>query len=221
MKIAVVTGSSRGIGREIAAGLKKAGLKVIGTQRTPSDNSDNDIALELSSRASIEHAAEKISGMVDHIDILVNNAAVLLDDEGQELNADMSDLLSETLKTNVVGTHLLTEHLLPLLRKSPDGARVINLSSLAGQLTSMDAFAPAYSISKTALNALTRQQAAHHRAEGITFNCMSPGWCRTEMGGPSAPRTPAEGAQTALWLALKAPSELSGKFFADNEEIPW
>lgn len=221
MKIAVVTGSSRGIGREIAAGLEKAGLTVIGTQRTPREKFDNDVALELSSRTSILQAAKEIASMVDHLDVLINNAAVFLDEERFTLNDETTDLIGESLKINVLGTHLLTESLLPLLRKSPTGARVINLSSLAGQLSSMDTFAPAYSISKTALNALTRQQAAHHQKDRICFNCMSPGWCRTEMGGPNAPRTPAEGAETALWLALEAPADLTGRFFADKQEIPW
>lgn len=220
MKIAVVTGSSRGIGREIAAGLKQAGLTVIGTQRSPGDDSP-DIALELSDRSSIEAAAAKISGMVDHIDILVNNAAVLLDGPEHELNAGMTDIIADTLTTNVVGTHHLTEQLIPLLSKAPEGARVINLSSIAGQLNTMAGFAPAYSISKTALNALTCQQAACHGKKGIVVNSMSPGWCRTAMGGDDAPNTPADGAQTALWLALEAPAHLTGKFIADKEEVPW
>lgn len=221
MKIAVVTGSSRGIGREIAKGLEKQGVLVIGTQRSPKDTFDNDIALELSNRFSITRAVEEIGRLVSHVDILVNNAAVLLDEERYELNLETADLISESLKINVIGTHLFTENLLPLLRKAPEGARVINMSSLAGQLSSMDTFAPAYSISKTALNALTRQQAAHHQKDGIVFNCMSPGWCRTDMGGPSAPKTAAEGAETALWLALEAPGNLTGRFFADKQEVPW
>jgi NAD(P)-dependent dehydrogenase (short-subunit alcohol dehydrogenase family) len=220
MKTALVTGANRGIGRAIADGLQARGLRVIRTMRAPSEQFDQEVALELGDPASIASAAAAIATLAKHLDILVNNAAVHLD-ERRPLGELTADTLARTLAVNCVGTHAFTLAVLPLLKASPHGARIINLSSGAGQLSTMETFSPAYSISKTALNALTRQQAAHWKDEGIAVNCMCPGWCRTDMGGNDATRSAEEGADTALWLALEAPPELAGRFFRDREEIPW
>jgi len=80
---------------------------------------------------------------------------------------------------------------------------------------------PAYRISKTALNALTRTCAAELAGSGILINSMCPGWVRTDMGGPSAPRTLAQGADTAVWLATLPQDGPSGRFFRDRQSIPW
>jgi NAD(P)-dependent dehydrogenase (short-subunit alcohol dehydrogenase family) len=128
-------------------------------------------------------------------------------------------LLTETLQTNVVGPLRLTQALLPLLQKAP-APRLINVSSGAGQLDGEpQAWAPAYCISKTALNMLTQQLTA--ALPDLMVNSMCPGWCRTEMGGAEAPRSPEEGADTLTWLALDAPHSLRGQFVKDRQVIPW
>ena len=99
--------------------------------------------------------------------------------------------------------------------------RIVNLSSGQGQLTDMSSGTPAYRVSKTALNALTRITAAETRATNILVNAMCPGWVRTDMGGPNASRSVELGADTALWLATLPDGGPSGGFFRDREPIPW
>ena len=110
-------------------------------------------------------------------------------------------MLSETLETNLIGTLRITQEFLPLLMNSRDPL-IINLSSGAGQLDGEpQPWAPAYSISKTALNMLTQQLSV--ALPDVTVNSMCPGWCRTEMGGEDAPLTPEEGPirlSGLLWM---------------------
>jgi NAD(P)-dependent dehydrogenase (short-subunit alcohol dehydrogenase family) len=99
--------------------------------------------------------------------------------------------------------------------------RIVNMSSGQGQLSDMGAGAPAYRISKTALNALTRILAAEFQPSNILVNSMCPGWVRTGMGGDGAPRTPDEGADTAVWLATLPDDGPTGGFFRDRKPIAW
>ena len=99
--------------------------------------------------------------------------------------------------------------------------RIVNLSSGAGQLTEMGSGFPAYRISKSALNALTRITAAELGAHEIKVNSVCPGWVRTDMGGPHATRTVEHGAETAVWLATLPEDGPTGGFFRDMKPIPW
>jgi NAD(P)-dependent dehydrogenase (short-subunit alcohol dehydrogenase family) len=99
--------------------------------------------------------------------------------------------------------------------------RVVNLSSRAGQLAEMGMGFPAYRMSKAALNALTKLTAAEVGKGNVKINALCPGWCRTDMGGAGATRSPEDGAKTAVWLAMLPDNGPSGKFFHDNREIPW
>ena len=101
--------------------------------------------------------------------------------------------------------------------------RVVNMSSLAGQLSNMGKGYPAYRVSKTALNALTRIAAGEAAASGVDVkvNACSPGWVRTAMGGKDAPRRPEKGAETAVWLAMIDSDGPNGGFFQDKELQPW
>ena len=90
-----------------------------------------------------------------------------------------------------------------------------------GAFSEMAGGSAAYRISKSALNALTRNLAVELRESGILVNSMCPGWVKTDMGGPAAPRTPAQGADTAVWLAMLPDNGPSGKFFRDRKEIDW
>jgi NAD(P)-dependent dehydrogenase (short-subunit alcohol dehydrogenase family) len=99
--------------------------------------------------------------------------------------------------------------------------RVVNVSSAAGQLSSMGTYAPAYSISKTALNALSVQLAAAVKGSGVLVNCVNPGWVRTRMGGGAAPRSVEQGADTIVWAATLPDDGPTGRFFSDRREIGW
>ena len=90
-----------------------------------------------------------------------------------------------------------------------------------GQLTHMDGKCPAYRISKTAINALTRIAAQEVCEDNILVNSMCPGWVKTDMGGPGATRELEEGADTAVWLATLPDGGPTGKFFRDRKEFEW
>jgi NAD(P)-dependent dehydrogenase (short-subunit alcohol dehydrogenase family) len=107
----------------------------------------------------------------------------------------------------------------PFLDQAPN-PRIINVSSGGGQLTDgADGWAPAYCISKTALNGVTSQLAA--ALPKYAINSVCPGWVRTDMGGSNAPRSLAQGAETIVWLATEAPQTLTGQFVKDKQVIPW
>jgi NAD(P)-dependent dehydrogenase (short-subunit alcohol dehydrogenase family) len=99
--------------------------------------------------------------------------------------------------------------------------RVVNVSSGAGQLSTMSSYAPAYSMSKAALNAMTIQLAAATRGTGVLVNCVSPGWVRTRMGGSKAPRSVEQGADTIVWAATLEADGPTGRFFSDRRPVEW
>ena len=105
--------------------------------------------------------------------------------------------------------------------KARSYGRIVNMSSTLGQLKDMGAGYPGYRISKAALNALTRVAAAEFGPGNIKVNAMSPGWVKTDMGGPEATRTVAEGADTAVWLATLPDDGPSGGFFDSRKPIAW
>jgi NAD(P)-dependent dehydrogenase (short-subunit alcohol dehydrogenase family) len=130
------------------------------------------------------------------------------------------DLLIETMNTNAFSPVRLTQALLPLLEKA-SSARVINVSSGYGKLSSLSADVPSYCLSKLALNGATIMLADALKSKGIAVYAMCPGWVRTEMGGSAAPRSPEQGADTAIWLATEVSPQLSGKYFRDRQEISY
>jgi NAD(P)-dependent dehydrogenase (short-subunit alcohol dehydrogenase family) len=125
-----------------------------------------------------------------------------------------------TYTTNVMGPTRLIQAVMPAMRKAGYG-RIVNLSSGAGQLSEMGMGFPAYRMSKAALNALTRVSARELAGDGVKVNAMCPGWVRTGMGGPNAPREPKEAADTAVWLATLPDNGPTGGFFRDRQPIAW
>jgi NAD(P)-dependent dehydrogenase (short-subunit alcohol dehydrogenase family) len=154
--------------------------------------------------------------------VLVNNAGVLLDMEaaGDSLFDARLETFEQTFETNVWGPLLLSQTLIPAMKERGYG-RVVNVSSGMGQLSDMGSGSPAYRLSKTALNALTRILAHELRSTNVLVNAVCPGWVRTDMGGPAAPRTPQQGADTITWLATLPDDGPSGGFFRDRKPIPW
>jgi NAD(P)-dependent dehydrogenase (short-subunit alcohol dehydrogenase family) len=145
---------------------------------------------------------------------------VLLDPRGSRFLDSKLDVYRDTLETNLFGPLQLAQAVVPLMKAKRYG-RIVNFSSGLGQLSEMAAGTPAYRISKTALNALTRILAAEFQGSNILVNSMCPGWVRTEMGGDGAPRTPEQGADTALWLATLPDDGPTGGFFRDRKPIAW
>jgi NAD(P)-dependent dehydrogenase (short-subunit alcohol dehydrogenase family) len=235
-RIALVTGANRGIGREIARQLAMTGaMSVIIGARDRQKGADTvadfardgiraaTVTLDTSNSDSILHAVGQIEREHGAIDILVNNAAIMIDGPGG-FDASLFDLTSDTMRrtfeTNVLGPVALMQTVLPGMKARGYG-RVVNVSSLAGQLQDMGAGFPAYRMSKAALNAATRIAAAEIGAGNVKINAASPGWVRTGMGGPDAPRTVEKGAETAVFLALLPGDGPSGGFFHDKSPVAW
>jgi NAD(P)-dependent dehydrogenase (short-subunit alcohol dehydrogenase family) len=230
MKTALVTGANKGIGREVARQLARKGFYVfVGARDSKAGRKAVDeivkdggkasfSEIDVSDADSVIAAEREFSKLADHLDVLVNNAGIIVD--GDDAILEMSDdLLRKTLETNTLGPLRVTRAFVQLLRKSKT-PRVINVSSGGGQLTGgADGWAPAYCVSKTALNGVTSQLAA--ALPKFAVNSVCPGWVRTDMGGENASRSVEEGADTIVWLAAEAPHELTGKFLRDRKEIPW
>jgi NAD(P)-dependent dehydrogenase (short-subunit alcohol dehydrogenase family) len=220
-RVALVSGSSRGIGAEIARELAADhGFLVYAGARNPEDVAEQDgiapVRLEVIDQASVDAARDRIASEVGRLDSLVNNAGIYGDPVGA---ADYDlDRAHEVLEVNTFGPWRLIEAFLPLLRES-DVPRIVNVSSGAGQLSDMNGGHAAYRLSKAALNALTRTLASDER--WVKVNTMCPGWVRTDMGGAAAPRSLEQGADTAVWLATLPHDGPSGGFFRDRKPIPW
>ncbi len=227
--IALVTGANRGLGREIARQLAALGHHVIVAGRdrdacaavaaelVKAGGAASAHTLEVTSDASTARLRHDLEKEYGRLDVLVNNAGIL-PDGGQTLATLPLELLQKTLDTNLFGVLRVSQGLLPLLKKSSQ-PRIVNLGSGLGQLADMGSGTPAYRISKTALNAVTRILAAELKEAKV--NTVCPGWCHTDMGGPEAPRTPAQGADTAVWLATLPADGPTGGFFRDRQAIAW
>jgi NAD(P)-dependent dehydrogenase (short-subunit alcohol dehydrogenase family) len=220
-RVALVTGTSRGIGAEIARQLATDhGFVVFAGARDPDDVEEAEgivpIKLDVTSQDDVDEALETIGSDPGRLEALVNNAGVYGDPVGAaEYDLDRAH---EVLEVNTFGPWRLIEAFLPLLRRS-DAPRIVNVSSGAGQLSDMNGGRGAYRVSKAALNALTRTLGWDER--DIKINTMCPGWVRTDMGGAGAPKSVEEGADTAVWLATLPDDGPTGGFFRNRKPIPW
>jgi NAD(P)-dependent dehydrogenase (short-subunit alcohol dehydrogenase family) len=229
-KIALVTGANRGIGFETCRQLGQLGFTVLLSAR---DSRKGEVAtkqlidnglevifyqLDLSNKSHIQHRAKLIKQQFGHLDVLVNNAAILYDTWQSTINADL-DVVNEALMTNLYGPWLLCQALIPMMKRNGYG-RIVNVSSGAGSLHYMEGGTPAYSISKVALNALTRKLAAELKGAGILVNSVDPGWVATDMGGHGG-RPVEEGAKGIVWAATLPANGPSGGFFYDGKPEPW
>jgi NAD(P)-dependent dehydrogenase (short-subunit alcohol dehydrogenase family) len=229
-KTVLITGANKGIGLEIARQLLNKGCSVIVSGRDSEklakakvelkkENHELDmLIMDVSDPDSIANAANNLSSKNIKLDVLINNAAIM-DSLDKDLSEQDLALLEKTVRTNAYGPLQIIKSFLPLMNNP---SRIINISSGGGSMTDpVGGWSPAYCVSKSLLNAITRHIAYELPRRNISVNAVCPGWVKTEMGGPSAPRSVQKGAETPVWLALEAPQEFSGLFFRDKKVIDW
>jgi NAD(P)-dependent dehydrogenase (short-subunit alcohol dehydrogenase family) len=237
-KIALVTGANKGIGFEICRQLGERGITVLVGARDERKGEEaaeklvaqgvnaSFVKLDVTEQSTIDHAFNHILFTYGRLDILVNNAGILLP-EGHPSELDV-ETLKEVYETNVFGVFRVTKTMLTLLRKSASG-RIVNMSSSLGSLSlnSDPNFELAsflflgYNSSKTAVNALTVFFANELKDTSIKVSSADPGYCSTSMTNFAGPRSPREGAQTAVRLATLPDEESSGGFYNDSGRLAW
>jgi len=233
--VALITGANKGIGFEIARQLARRGITVLAGARDKIRGEEaverlrkegatvHLILIEQTAEDTINAAVEEVDRRFGRLDVLINNAAILIDQGGRAATLD-DDVLTRTLATNVNGVVNVTRAFLPLIRKSEAG-RIVNMSSSGGSLAQISEgvqnFAPAYQISKAALNAFTVLLAKELADTRIKVNSACPGWVKTDMGGPGAPGTVEEGADTPVWLATLPAAGPTGGFFNSRKPVAW
>jgi NAD(P)-dependent dehydrogenase (short-subunit alcohol dehydrogenase family) len=239
-KVALITGANKGIGLEISRQLAGKNITVAVGARSEERghtackrlrDAGTDVHFQLidvTDEGSISSAVANIREKFSHLDILINNAGVMIDDPEKTMMDLNPDTLKATLKTNAFGPFLLCQACIPLMRENNYG-RIVNMASTLGSLSDIadpeslygGVEVPAYRISKAFLNAITALFAKVTRGSNILVNSACPGWVRTDMGGERAPLTVAQGADTPVWLATLPDNGPSGGFFRERRRIPW
>lgn len=223
--VAVVSGANRGIGLQVARELALDGMAVLLGARDPQRGEAAAVELAgegLDVRAvqldvTDQTSVDVLRAGLERIDVLVNNAAILPHGLATELDPAVADA---AWQTNALGAWRLALAVIPLMREQAWG-RIVNVSSGAGSLSDMSTYEPPYSVSKAALNAITRVLAGELRGTGILVNAVDPGWVRTDMGGAIAPRSVEQGAASVLWAVQLPDDGPTGGFFRDGEPVPW
>lgn len=230
-KVALVSGSYRGLGLETVRQLLEKGYEVVMTARnrqkaegpfselsaTYSNVHCND--LDVSSQASVDQVRAFVANKFGRLDALVNNAGINYDTWHSAQAADLEEVW-QTLDTNLMGAWRLAKAFIPMMKKQGYG-RIVNVSSGAGAIKGMGPGTPGYSVSKAAMNVLTIKLAAEMDGTDIKVNAVCPGWVRTDMGGSSAPRSVKEGASGIVWAATLDTNGPNGGFFRDGKPITW
>jgi NAD(P)-dependent dehydrogenase (short-subunit alcohol dehydrogenase family) len=195
-RVALVSGANRGIGREIVRQLTERGITtILGSRdkekgRAAAEEIDGDVCvrqLDVTDEKGIAQLARDVEEEFGRLDVLVNNAGISIDRGQYGVDADL-DVVRETLEMNLFGAWRLCEVFVPLMHRNRYG-RIVDVSSGMGALNDMGGGSPAYRVSKTSLNALTRILASELRGTGILVNSVCPGWVQTDMGGSGASRT--------------------------------
>lgn len=240
-KIALISGANKGIGLETARQLGKLGVTVLvgardlakGQAAVESLKKDGidavAVKFDVVNAADIKAAAERVEKEYGKLDILINNAGVMVEPIGGNTSVTIAEKdLRETFETNFFAVIAVTNAFLPLLEKS-DAGRIVNVSSILGSLTLhategspiYEAKALAYDASKTALNAYTVHLAHALKETKIKVNSAHPGWVKTDMGTDAAPMDVVDGAKTEVELATLGPDGPTGGFFHLGETISW
>lgn len=239
-KTALITGANKGIGFETARQLAQQGFHAIVAARSlPAAEqavvqlkaeglSAEALQLDVTSPASIAAAAAAVQGGHAQLDVLVNNAAIMIDAFDKTPSQQSLEVWRKTFDTNVFGLVEVTNAFLPLLKSAP-AARIVNVSSILGSMAAnvdpTSAFygfkIPAYNISKSAVNAWTVHLAYELRDTAIKVNAAYPGFVKTDLHGVDAPMSPQEGARTSVRLSTLAADGPSGSFFHEEATQPW
>lgn len=228
---ALVTGGNRGLGLEVCRQLAHLGHRVLLGARSIGSATDaagewrragldvTAVTLDITRSDDIAAVRSLADRQFGGVDILVNNAAILLSEDASILDVGKEEMAT-TFEINVYAQLAMCQAFIPSMLSRGYG-RVVNVSSQAGQLKGMGTYAPSYSISKTALNAVTKILAETVRGGGVLVNAVNPGWVRTDMGGPAAPRSVQEGADTIVWAATLPDDGPTGAFLSDKRRIDW
>ncbi len=233
-KTALITGANRGLGFAMSEKLATLGNKVIMVCRNKNSGENSflklkqknlDVILKFANIENIDDIKklyDEVSSEYSRLDILINNAGVNLEKENVTIETLDINIFEKILNINLRGTILMCKYFIPLLKKS-DSGRIINFSSGLGQLSfPRTGPYPSYSISKTAVNAVTKILADELKNTKIMVFSVDPGWVKTDMGGPTAPLSLGEGIDTPVWLALTPEKELkSGYFYKERQIIEW
>jgi NAD(P)-dependent dehydrogenase (short-subunit alcohol dehydrogenase family) len=225
--VALVTGASRGIGREVAWQLAERGYAVILTARdrdkaaaaaSEMDGTVIPVQLDVADPASIVAMAAAVTEDPGRLDVLVNNAGVVLDGGDSGTEPDF-DAIQATLDTNFFGAYRVTAALLPLLRAS-EHPRIVNVSSGMGGVAEMGGWVPGYRVSKAALNAMTRILSTELGDAGFLVNSACPGFVASDMGRQwGASKSVEDGAAGVVWLATLPDDGPTGGFFRDGQPV--
>ena len=238
-KVALVTGANKGIGFEVARQLGRRGMVVLVGARDEARGQEavktlkgegidaRFVQLDVTDGKSITAAARHIESEVGQLDVLVNNAGVALD-RAQPSGTDL-DAMRTTFEVNLFGVVAVTNALLPLIRRSGKGGRIVNVTSGLGSLTmaSDPKFefgkftAVAYTAAKAALNMATIQYAKELAAEGIKVNAADPGYTATDMNQSAGHQTVQEGAESTVTLATLGDDGPTGAYFDRHGSLPW
>jgi NAD(P)-dependent dehydrogenase (short-subunit alcohol dehydrogenase family) len=240
-KIALITGANKGIGFETARQLGQQGVKILlgARDREKGERAAEElrrekidasaIVLDANNPASIQNAAKEVEQQYGRLDILINNAGIMLDDETKKASGQSLETWRRTFDTNVFGLIATTQAFLPLLRKSPAG-RIVNLSSILGSITLHSTPGSpiyesknyaSYNVSKSAVNAYTVQLAYELKDSPIKVNAAHPGWVKTDMGGQGASMELEDGAKTSVTLATLGADGPNGAYIHMGETLPW
>jgi NAD(P)-dependent dehydrogenase (short-subunit alcohol dehydrogenase family) len=241
-KIALVTGANKGLGLEMSRQIAQQGLTVIlaarklqaaegaATKLKEEGLKAKAIALDINDSEQIQAAVQTIGEQFGKLDVLINNAGVMLDKEWSTSNASSVsiDTIRKTFETNFFALVEVTQALLPLILKSPSG-RIVNMASIEGSLslhadpTSLiyDSKPFAYDASKAAVNSFTVHLAHELRNTPVKVNSAHPGWVKTELGGDGAIMDITEGAKTGVQLATLPDDGPSAGFFHLGQPVPW
>jgi len=230
MKVALVTGANKGIGKEIAKGLIARGVSVyIGARdegrgkKAAKEIGAKFVQLDVTSAESIAKAAASLPSL----DILVNNAGIAVD-AGMGISDAKPEILRQTFDTNFFGVIAVTQAMLPLLKKSSHKT-IVNVSSGLGSIalfqnseSGFSGVTPlAYNSSKTALNMFTVLLAKELREEGFRVNAINPGYVATDINQNQGPGTAADGARIAIHAAMLGPDGPTGAFLTWRGTLPW
>ncbi len=245
-KIAFITGANRGIGFETAHELGKKGIHVVIGSRDAKKGQEavaklqklgveaEAITFDVNKKTDHAAAFKFFNDKYARLDILINNAGVFKDIASPSAEKTINvtnvseEIIRETFDANFIAPILLTQTLLPLIKKSSSG-RIVNLSSILASLAlHSDPASPiytskafAYNASKTALNAFTVHLAYELKDTKIKVNSAHPGWVKTDMGGPDAMMEVSDGAKTSVQLALLPDDGPTGGYFHMGEALPW